>query len=184
MALLEELLKSSKTHSQSVIVALVAIIAVGTVGGGLWLHNLQSELQNLDALHKQEMALTKKDALVTLHGLEERIGILDEAVKRHQALLEQTGSRLKRLSTQQHSASASHEIEQIAEDLSRSREDLDMKRSEGLRFAEISRSNLTGSGRTPTPAPRRGPLPLMVLAIIAIRVFGAGIWFYLRHRLS
>ena len=182
MVLLDELLKSSKTHSQVVNVALVAVIAVGTVGGGLWLHNLQSVLESQDAMHKQAMALAQKNAVLTLHELELRLGILDEAVKRHQALLEQTSSKLKQVSNQQHSASSSREIRQIADDLSRSREDLDAKRHDAARIAEISISNFTGSAGASPSAPHPGLLTLMVLATIAVGIFGTGIWLYIRHR--
>jgi predicted nucleic acid-binding Zn-ribbon protein len=140
-------------------------------------------LENQDAMHKQAVALTQKNAELTLHELKLSLGMLDEAVKRHQALLEQTSSKLKQLSNQQHSASSSREIQQIADDLSHSREDLDAKRHDAARIAEISISNLTGSAGAPPSAVRPGLLTLMVLAIIAVGIFGAGIWLYIRHRL-
>ncbi len=90
MALLEELLKSSRAHPQSVIVALIAVIVVRAVGGGLWIHNLQSMLESRDALQKQELALVTERMKDGLYRLEERVDILDETVKHHQVFLEET----------------------------------------------------------------------------------------------
>lgn len=180
MALLEELLKSSRAHPQSVIVALIALIVVGAVGGGLWIHNLQSMLESRDALQKQELALVTERMKDGLYRLEERVDILDETVKHHQVFLEETSSKLKQLAKGRGSIEVNHQIEQIADDLQRSKEQLDAVRKVDLRYALTTRSNITGSAGPPLSArpSRSTPFMLIAVAIVVIGGFWMGIVLY------
>ena len=186
MSLIEELLKSSKTHSQSVIAGLVAIIAVGTAGGGMWINNLKTALESQDALHKQELVLATKDCkekLARLHQLDEQVNVIDEAIKQHETSLHDTSSKLKQLTSRDRSRT-SLQIEQIADELDRSSKQLEHDRSLGLRLAATTISDLTGSSHGAQQLPRSSTWRLiLVLILIAsiILLSWTAVHFYKRH---
>lgn len=57
MAVWDSLLNYSKEHSQGVIVSLVGVIAVGTVGGGLWIQSLKSALTETEKLKNERIEI-------------------------------------------------------------------------------------------------------------------------------
>jgi hypothetical protein len=178
MALLEELLKSSRAHPQSVIVALVAVIVVGTLGGGIWIHNLQSMLESRDALRQQELAVLTQRTKEGLDRLEARINVLDETVKHHQVFLEETSSRLRELTKRNRSAEVNRQLEQIATELHDQKNQLDTPRTVLFRESSATRTSLTGSSGRPLTGPS-DLLKLIVLAIIATSLAGVS-WIAIR----
>ena len=77
------LLKFSKTHSQTVIAALVGIVAVGAIGGGFMIHGLQATATEEKALCSERLqAATARDSnrLTTVEGKQEglnsEVGVL------------------------------------------------------------------------------------------------------------
>jgi hypothetical protein len=191
MALLEELLKSAKAHPQTVIVALIAVIAVGSLAGGLWIHNLQSMLDSRDALREQELALVRqkcdnKEALLKedFSRLKARLDYLNEAVKHHELFLDGETSELKQLNNQPSSAALNRRIDQIANDLNRSKEQLVNARTVLLSFEEITRTDLTGAApNAAAPSSAVLLIVLIVLVFLATGITWVGIRLYKRRRL-
>lgn len=56
MSLLEELLRYSKHHAQTVIVVLIGLNLVGSVGGWLWIQSANSNLSVMQNLQNQRLA--------------------------------------------------------------------------------------------------------------------------------
>lgn len=58
--MIEEILKFSSKHPKGVILALLTIIAAGGIAGGLWIHNLQSALEERDKTISERLALIEE----------------------------------------------------------------------------------------------------------------------------
>lgn len=88
--MLEEVLKYSKTHSTTVIVALLGVMAVGSIGGTLWIQNLISALAEREHLNSDRLRLVEeryRNRYATLHSRYEVLGRkVSKLVSRVQAL--------------------------------------------------------------------------------------------------
>jgi Tfp pilus assembly protein PilO len=69
VGLLEEILKYSNRHAESVIVILLGLIVVGSSGGGMWIHNLQEE----NRLTEREFQLKERDLKSQISELEREL---------------------------------------------------------------------------------------------------------------
>jgi len=183
MDFLETLLKYADVHAKTIIVSLIAVMAVGAVGGGISIHNLRDTVESQAALRKQQIDSLKQEQssriasiTSTLYELEKRVNVLDETVKEHEVFLDQTNSRLKQVARQVHSTEVKHEIEQIADDLTLSKERLGTPRAIALRSLATTRSNLTGLTQRPPPRRPNFLVPAIIVAILLIAL----VWIVIR----
>lgn len=88
MGLLEELLKRSKDHAQSVIIVLIGLIVVGSIGGGIWIHNLQGALEDHDKLAQQELQEREENYDAQIANFKLRLGNLEDHIQGLEAAIQ------------------------------------------------------------------------------------------------
>jgi uncharacterized coiled-coil protein SlyX len=102
--MIDKILDFSKHHAQTVIATLFGVIVVGSVGGGLWIHNLQSVLDESQRLEDQRLAAQKQDFDNNMSAIKIQVSEEDRALHELSAkvaeqndVLEHLAERLEQL---------------------------------------------------------------------------------------
>lgn len=191
MGLLEEVLKYSKTHGAAVIVVLVGVIVVGSVGGGLWIQNLNSALEQKDSLANQRATLVEEryrnrysELNSRYRTLVQQATTLRESVQTHQAQVLSASQELTDLATVS-------KLDRAARDrLLKQSELLKVSAEKLLRNTETDTKDVEGAGRDMQFAdafdhPPAGAEPLRapnIWIIVALLVVSLVAWLVFRRR--
>jgi hypothetical protein len=96
--MIEEILKFATKHPKVVILSLLTIIASGGIGGGFWVHTLQSELEQREKLTSERLRLVEDRHATDLRALQQANSVLQGQAELIRKSAADVVSRLQELS--------------------------------------------------------------------------------------
>lgn len=96
--MIEEILKFAKDHPKNVILSLLTVIASGGIGGGFWIHTLQSELEQSEKLTSERLRLVEDRHASDLRVLQQANSVLQSQAELIRKSAAEVVSRLQELS--------------------------------------------------------------------------------------
>ena len=178
MALLNDLIGFIDQQPRTVAVALLAVLAVGGVGGGLWISNLNSAVEEMDSIWEQRLALAEErntNATVVLHEeklkLKKELEILKNATSDLGAKLDLVADRVEKMGegkdlSDQSEPSLETVVATLREEASGIRRGLE-RAAELMSFAESMRRTRIGEKELSCSSPQWIAI-LMLLAVILV----------------
>ncbi len=151
--MIDKIFQFAESNAKTVIATLFGIIVVGSVGGGLWIHNLQSSLeeegklyQSTRELQKQQYETSNSTNFFKVTEAEAKVRDLAEEIERSERKLKADAGNLAQLSeSHKIPTKAAAELQRINQDLEDTADELDQA-------LQVAKTTVVWAGARPEPA--------------------------------